>query len=113
MEVKFGAEEATVEEDHLPATHLVNPDDEEHENRHAELGLEMRQTGLSKIQYQRRTKPVCKNVRAEFRTMMRSFLAGDLLDRDSPQMAIDCDLSAFRSKSPRIDEFAECLPKPK
>lgn len=29
MESKVGAEETAVEENHLPATHLMDPDDEE------------------------------------------------------------------------------------
>jgi hypothetical protein len=52
LEPKIGAKETAKEENHLPTTHLVHPDDEEYQNGHANLALEVRKTGLCEIQYQ-------------------------------------------------------------
>lgn len=41
MEVEVCAEEPAVEKDHLPSTHLVDPDDHENEDSHANLALQM------------------------------------------------------------------------
>jgi hypothetical protein len=49
MESKVCAEEPAIEENHLPATHLMDPDDEEDQDSHTYLGLEMCETGLGKV----------------------------------------------------------------